>query len=308
VLAPVLFLIWILVIFAGYVYVRHWLMRSQARQRILDGFGEAGPAAGADDEDRNFLARWLSLAGYRSPNAVVSFVSAEVLCLCVGIVVACALVGSGMVETSSRLFHAIPGAVSDLFSLFVHTSPWLFAAALTMLPWLVVRDARKRRVNQVEQDLPVVLELLATLSEAGLGFDAALDRVLGAQPPQRPLTMEFRTFQLEVLAGRARVQCLRRLTRRVQVTSLSILVSALIQTEQVGSAVADTLRRQAEDMRNRRRERALAAAGALPVKLMFPLVACFLPGILALTMGPIFYEFLQMADRILRTPGSPAGP
>ena len=47
-----------------------------------------------------------------------------------------------------------------------------------MLPLLVVRAARRRLVTAVEQDLPLVLELLATLGEAGIGFDAALARVL----------------------------------------------------------------------------------------------------------------------------------
>jgi hypothetical protein len=63
------------------------------------------------------------------------------------------------------------------------------------------------------------------------------------------------------------------------------------------------LRRQAEDQRNRRRERATAFAMALPVKLLFPLVICFLPGLFVATLGPTFYQFFQAADGILRTRG-----
>ena len=58
---------------------------------------------------------------------------------------------------------------------------------LVLLPWMVVRRSRRQRVEKVEQDLPICLELLATLSEAGLGFDAALSRVLDSVMEDRPL-------------------------------------------------------------------------------------------------------------------------
>jgi tight adherence protein C len=148
----------------------------------------------------------------------------------------------------------------------------------------------------VERDLPVTLELLATLAEAGLGFDAALDRILTSQPSYRVLVQEFRTFQAEVLAGRPRVDCLRRIARRLDVTAVTILISALVQAEQIGSGVAEVLRSQADDLRQRRRERAIEFSMALPVKLLFPLVICFLPGILLFTLGPAFYEFFRLAD------------
>ena len=156
------------------------------------------------------------------------------------------------------------------------------------------------RVEQVEQDLPISLELLATLSEAGLGFDAALARVLESVMESRPLAREFRSYQADLLAGRARVEALRRLSRRLEVSSVTILVSALVQAEQLGSGIAQTLRRQADDLRERRRERANAFAMALPVKRMFPLVICFMPGIFVWTLGPFFVQLFQFADTFIR--------
>ena len=49
--------------------------------------------------------------------------------------------------------------------------------------------------------LPLALDLFATLAEAGLGFDASLAKIQESQPPGRALTMEFHTFQREMLAG-----------------------------------------------------------------------------------------------------------
>ena len=61
---------------------------------------------------------------------------------------------------------------------------------------------------------------------------------------------------------------------------------------------------RADDSGTHRRERALVQAQALPIKLVFPLVLCFLPGIFVWTLGPAFYQFLQVIDSVLRTSGA----
>jgi tight adherence protein C len=80
---------------------------------------------------------------------------------------------------------------------------------------------------------------------------------------------------------------------------MSIFVSALVQAEQVGAGFSNVLRTQADDLRNRRREDANMLAQALPVKLIFPLVICFLPGIFVTTLGPIFMQFIRLADSMM---------
>ena len=80
----------------------------------------------------------------------------------------------------------------------------------------------------------------------------------------------------------------------------SIFVSAVLHAEQVGSGLAQTLRVQAEDLRIRRRERALALAMGVPVKLLFPLIVCFLPGIMVAAMGPVIYQIVQVLDQFLQ--------
>jgi pilus assembly protein TadC len=276
---------------------RRLLLRQRSRERMFTQADAPGPATDASRP----LTRWLGRAGYRGERAAVNFVSLTALGLCAGVAALVTALGSRLVEDSTRALAGLPGGVGDLFLPAVYLAPWLALVLPPALPWLAVRAARRRRVAAVEEDLPLFLDLLATLGEAGLGFDAALERVLSAQAPGRPLAAEFRTFQLEVLAGRPRIPSLRRLARRVDVISFTIFISALVQAEQGGAGIADVLRRQAEDQRNRRRERATAFAMALPVKLLFPLVICFLPGIFVATLGPTFYQFLQAADGIIRT-------
>jgi tight adherence protein C len=87
---------------------------------------------------------------------------------------------------------------------------------------------------------------------------------------------------------------------RVNLTSVSIFVSAVIQAEQVGSSLAETLRTQSDDLRDRRKLRALVLAQALPVKLVFPLMVCFLPGIFYSTLGPVLAQLVDVADAVLK--------
>ena len=243
-----------------------------------------------------FLRRWLFLAGYRQRTAPTVFVVATLLAVGLGIATALAVRSAGLTEELFRNISRLPPGVGDLLVPIAYLAPWTVLLILVLVPWLVVRRSRRQRVEHVEQDLPISLELLATLSEAGLGFDAALARVLDSVAEDRPLVREFRTYQSDLLAGRTRVESLRRLASRLEVSSVTILVSALVQAEQLGSGIAQALRRQADDLRDRRRERANAFAMALPIKRMFPLVICFLPGIFVWTLGPFFARLFQFAD------------
>ena len=206
---------------------------------------------------------------------------------------------TGVLDELLRNIALLPSGVGDLFLPIAYLAPWIVFLTLALMPWLAIRRARRDRVEKVEQDLPLSLELLATLSEAGLGFDAALARVLDSVREDRPLAREFRTYQSDLLAGRTRVESFRRLARRLEISSVTILVSALVQAEQLGTGIAQALRRQADDLRDRRRERANAFALALPVKRMFPLVICFMPGIFVWTLGPFFVQLFQYADTFL---------
>jgi tight adherence protein C len=141
------------------------------------------------------------------------------------------------------------------------------------------------------------------MAEAGLGFDAALSRIARARGTDRALISELINFQVDVLAGIPRVQALRQLARRVDVPSLTRFTSALIQAEQAGASMAETLQHQADDLRQRRREDALLQAQALPVKLVFPLVICFLPGIFVSTLAPVISQMIQVANSVLRSQG-----
>jgi tight adherence protein C len=242
----------------------------------------------------------LFLAGYRGPLAPVVFVAAELSMVAIGLTLVYAFYRMGPLTYIVRGVEGIPGGIGQMLLPVGYLTPWLVFAFLAALPWLVVQSTRRRRVQEIEQDLSISLELLATLSEAGLGFDAGVAHLFDTELGERPLGRELRSFQSDLLAGRTRVEALRRLARRLEVASATILISALVQAEQMGMGIANVLRRQAEELRSRRREQALAFAMGLSVKRLFPLVICFLPGLFVWTLGPTFAQLFQLADSVLR--------
>jgi tight adherence protein C len=284
-----------------YLLARRAAVRRLARERAFEWPAVEPPPP--DPDEQSALGRWLTSAGYRGPGAVANFVLLTVLGVGVGLAGGLVLALAGVTARAAAHLSELPAGLDNILLPLAHVLPWTLPLVLGALPWVRVRRARQRREEAVEQDLPLLLDLFSTLSEAGLGFDSALERILQTQPAGRPLAEEFRTFQKDVLAGRPRVPSLRRLGRRLDVVSFSIFVSALVQAEQTGMGLAEVLRRQADDLRDRRRERALALAMALPVKLLFPLILCLLPGIFVVTLGPAFYQVFQLADNILQGRG-----
>ena len=296
-----------LLVAAALLAVRWLLLRARTQQRWYDLTEQARAAArqappGVSERvvGSHALARWLYRAGFRQPQAVPVFLASTLAGSVLGLSAAAAFVLSGTQHMMEQLLILIPGGVGETFLPFVWIAPWLVMLTLAAGPWLVVQRARRQRVDQVEQDLPLALELLSTLSEAGLGFDTALTRILKTRLAGRPLAEDFRMFQADLLAGRTRTASLRRLSQRLDTPSVSVFVSALVQAEQLGMGIARVLRQQADDVSARRRERALTFANALPVKRVIPLVVCFLPGLFVWTLGPAFVQLFRMADAFLQ--------
>lgn len=245
------------------------------------------------------LLRWLQRAGYRRRDATSQFVAMMVAAVIAAAVLLFAFREARVLDRTQLWAARAPSVLASLVLPLAAAAPWVVAVALLAAPIVVVRRRRRARVEEIEQDLAAVLELLASMANAGLGFDGALARIIASEPQVRALTQELRMFQRDVLAGATRVNALRQLSERVDIPTINTFCSALIHAEAAGIALTEILRQQADDLRARRRESALLAAQSLPVKLVFPLVLCFLPALFVFTLGPAFASFFRLADQII---------
>jgi len=132
--------------------------------------------------------------------------------------------------------------------------------------------------------IPDALDLLTISVRAGLGFDAALGKVV--EKLQGPLSDEFRRALAEVRVGKARREALRDIVPRTEVVPLTNFIGAIIQAEQLGVSISKVLQVQSEQLRIERRQRAEEMAAKAPIKMLFPLVGCIFPSLFIVILGP----------------------
>ena len=281
-------------------YMRRRMLSERARSRAWaeESAIEVERIAIEDLERQGWLRRKLYLAGQRRPDAVRRFLVAWGATVAVATTCAWVLDSAGVLAQAQAIAGTASGALASLLSGLVAATPWVLVLGAAILPWALVDARRKERLKQIEEDLPTTLEMLATMSESGLAFDLALQKTLATTKGQRPLLADLRVFEAELRGGVSRVQCFRRFGRRIEHPAITNFVSALVQAEQVGSGFTRVLRAQADDLRNRRREEANAMAQAMTVKLVFPLVICFLPGIFVVALGPAMYKLVDFVGGI----------
>ena len=146
------------------------------------------------------------------------------------------------------------------------------------------RARGRTRQADIERAFPSVLDQLTICVEAGLGLDAAIAR--SAETGSGPLAEELSRVLQDVRLGASRQEALEALVARTDVLDIRHFVVAIGQANRYGVAVADALRAQALDARQRRTARAEERAQKMSVKLLFPLIFCILPALLVVVLGP----------------------
>lgn len=180
----------------------------------------------------------------------------------------------------------------SLFKLYV------FGAGLAVLglyfPNLFIQAKIDRRRQEIVNGFPDALDLMLVCVEAGLGLEAAFDRVGREMTLSHPLVADMLgTVVLELRAGRSREEALRRMADRTQVDEIRAFCTLLIQSEKLGSSIGQTLRVYAAEMREKRRLRAEEKAHRLPVLLSIPLVTCMLPVMIGVLMLPAAIRIIR---------------
>jgi len=238
-------------------------------EQALDPFSRALPVSPTDVSQTR---AWLIQAGYRNPQHVTIYRGLRVLFAAIG-----------------------------FFSVFLFTgfnSPLLLCGLTAFgffLPRFLLKRKLKERQLRIRLGLPDALDLTVICVEAGLALDQAMMRVgedLRTSHPE--LSGEFHLFDLEIRAGKPRVEALRNLAERTGVDDIRSLVATLIQTDRFGTSVAQALRVHSDSLRTERRQRAEEQAAKTTVKMIIPLVLFVMPSLIFVTVGPAVIQLLHI--------------
>lgn len=221
----------------------------------------------------------LTRAGYRNESAVKIFYGCKVL----GPVVLCAV--------------AFFTNLASLGAFFVYAS----CLALGFLApdfWLGKKIAARQK--RIRRGLPDVLDLLVICVEAGLSLDQATARTAKELNNALPdLCDELNIVVLEQRAGRARADAWKNMVERTDEESVRNMVSMLIQSEQLGTSVAKTLRVHSDTLRTQRIQQVEEQAAKTSVKLVFPLVFFIFPALFLVTLGPAGIVMMESFSKML---------
>lgn len=167
------------------------------------------------------------------------------------------------------------------------------------LPSFFLSRMISNRKARITRALPDALDLMVVCVEAGLGLNAALQRVGREMELVEPdLAEEMAITNREIRAGKPRDEALRNLGDRAGVDDVKSLVAMLVQTDRFGTSIADSLRVFADSMRTKRRQRVEELVAKAAIKLIFPLLLFIFPALLIVLMGPALIRIWDLLGAV----------
>jgi tight adherence protein C len=159
------------------------------------------------------------------------------------------------------------------------------------LPRHFVQRRARRRLVEIDDALPELIDLLVVTVEAGLSFSASLQ--LAAERMTGPLGDELQLMLQEQRMGLGTDEALRNLLARADTPGMRSFVRSILQGETLGVSIGQIMRELAVEMRKRRRATAEERAQKAPIKLLFPLVFLIFPAMFVVILGPAVFSLLE---------------
>jgi tight adherence protein C len=223
------------------------------------------------------LRQKLCSAGMRQENAATLFLASKTL---VGVA---GLIGGALYATMNGY------SLGDTVGMVIFTAALAFLA-----PNMWLSSVAAKRREKVKHGLADTLDLMVVAVEAGLGLDAAIQRVSDELSNVHPeLSEELQIAMLETQMGIPRSEALTNLASRTMVDELRAMVAMINQAERFGTSIARALRNQAQALRVKRRQAAEERAQQCAVKLMLPLILFIFPAIFVVLAGPAALSFME---------------
>ena len=233
-----------------------------------------------NEERISQVRRNLMQAGYMTPAAPGRYFAIRVV-LAIGLPLVVLMATPALSRELSVPAVVLMVAGAGLFGLYA--------------PTMFVLNRKQKRQQSARLAFPDVLDMLIVCVEAGLGLNAAIQRVGTEMERAHPMLSEqLKLVGLELRAGKSREVALRNLSERIGIEEVRSLITVLIQSEELGTSIAQALDVYANDMRTKRMLRAEEKAQKLPVKLAFPLVCFILPCLMLVIMTPAIIKIIRV--------------
>jgi tight adherence protein C len=163
-------------------------------------------------------------------------------------------------------------------------------------PRQMLKDRAKRRLAEIDYELPELIDLLVVTIEAGLGFVGSLQ--MAATRLDGPLGDELRLTLQEQNMGLSIDEALHNTMARADTPAMRSFVRSVTQGERLGVSIGQIMRELAGEMRRRRKQSAEERAQKAPIKILFPLVFLVFPAMFIVLLGPALMQFMHALSGI----------
>ncbi|MET0219423.1 MAG: type II secretion system F family protein [Tardiphaga sp.] len=167
-----------------------------------------------------------------------------------------------------------------------------------LLPGILIGTSARRRAKEVAAAMPEALDLLVICVDAGLSLEDALSRVvieLGQSRPALADELALTSADLQILPSRS--EALTRMAERVDMPSITLVVTTLSQTLQYGTPLAQALRSIASQMRDDALIQLEERANQLPAILTVPMMLFIMPTIFLVVGGPAALQLMDILGK-----------
>jgi tight adherence protein C len=158
-------------------------------------------------------------------------------------------------------------------------------------PLVFVRRRSRMRLDEIDMQMPELIDLLVTTVEAGVAFSGSLR--LAAGRFHGALGEELRLALQEQEMGLSANEALTNMLNRADTPAMRSFVRSILQGETLGVSIGKIMRDLAVEMRKRRRQTAEERVQKAPTKMLFPLVFLIFPAMFVVILGPAALQILH---------------
>lgn len=251
----------------------------QLRERWLGQMAAGGERMDNLLKDPGETRMLLAQAGWRDAKSRAGFYAFQLLFPLVAAVLAVILFGAlGWLDNPLRglMFLAIVVILSIL------------------LPRYLLRSKAKKRREKLQNEVPLFINLLVLLFEAGVNLRQALHSLVRDSGQTMPaLTAELGPILRQIESGADASELLRDTGKLLAIDDLETVFGILRQVERYGGEIREPLLETLNTLQTRRAMELREMVNVMSGKMTVVLVVCFFPPLLVFIAGPAFMSIAQ---------------
>ena len=152
----------------------------------------------------------------------------------------------------------------------------------------------KKKQKEFIKYFPDAIDLLSVCVEAGLGVDSAIERVASEfDGLSKAVSSEFNRLSKDVMSGLPREEALKNMSKRVNSQDLQSFIAMLVQSEKMGTSIAQSLRIYCDTLRTRKKQRIEELVQSASAKMTIPMILFLLPALFIVILYPAIIKIME---------------